>query len=214
MWPVAMKREIPWIVAAVALIAFGASFSELQRARARIGELTNHKFHDHAEVREFMIRAALAETARPIVIIGDSITEMAPIPRQICNRAVVNAGVGGMTIREAKHLAGRIMDERGAFLIALAVGANDAGSPSARQDFAELIEVVRPLSARPLVAISAAADAQTNQQIGAAATASGVQFVDPQLPPGSKMTDRIHFTKAAYGAWIPALEAAITKVCE
>ncbi|KRR21918.1 SGNH/GDSL hydrolase family protein [Bradyrhizobium retamae] len=208
-----MKRALPWIVAAVALVAFGASYSELQRVRARFGEVTSHKFHDHAEVREFMIRAAIAETPRPIVIIGDSITEMAPLPRQICGHAVVNAGVGGMTIQEAKRLAGRVMDEGGAFIVALAVGANDAGSQTARQDFSELIEAVKPLSAKPLVAISAAADQQTNRQIGAAATASGVLFVDPHLPPGSKMTDGIHYTAAAYGAWVPALETAIARVC-
>ncbi|WP_225669184.1 SGNH/GDSL hydrolase family protein [Bradyrhizobium hereditatis] len=206
-----MKRALPWIVAAVALIGFGASFSELQRVRARFGEVTSHKFHDHAEVREFIIRAALAETRQPIVVIGDSVAEMAPLPRQICGRSVINAGVGGMTIREAKRLAARAIGERGAFMVALAIGANDAGSQTARQDFAELIEAVKPLSARPLVAISTAPDAQTSQQIGEAA--SGVLFVDPLLPPGSKMPDGIHFTAAAYSAWVPALEAAIAKLC-
>jgi lysophospholipase L1-like esterase len=206
-------KFIPWIIAAVALVGFVASFSELQRMRTRFGEVTAHKFHDHADVREFMIRAALAEAPQPIIVIGDSVTEMAPLPRQSCGRAIINAGVGGMTIREAKRLAARVMDERGAFMVVLAIGANDAGSQSARQDFAELIEAVRPLSTKRLIAVSTTSDPQTNQQIAAAAAAGGVPFVDPPLPPGSKMADGIHYTAAAYRAWVPAVEAAMTKEC-
>ncbi|WP_244065489.1 hypothetical protein [Bradyrhizobium sp. Ce-3] len=47
----------------------------------RFGEVSQHTFHDHAAVREFMIRAALADATAPIVVLGDSITEMAPLPR-------------------------------------------------------------------------------------------------------------------------------------
>ena len=207
-------KFVPWAIAAIALVACGATYSELQRVRARFGEVTAHKFRDHSDVREFMIRAAIAEAQQPIVVIGDSITEMAPFSRQICGHTVVNAGVGGMTIREAKRLVGPVLDERGAFLVVLTVGANDAASPRAREDFAALIEATKPLSARPLVAATASPNAQTNREIGAAAAAAGVHFVDPELPPGSKMADGIHYTARGYSAWLPAIEAAIAKECE
>lgn len=181
--------------------------------RNRFGEVSKHAFHDHAAVREFMIRAALADAPAPIVVLGDSITEMAPLPRQLCGRPVINAGVGGQTIREARRLARRLLHDQGAFLLVLAVGANDAGSSTAQRDFADLIETVKPLSTRPLVAIAVAADTATNQAIEAAAVAGGIRFIDPHLPPRAKMPDGIHFTAAAYRAWVPALDAAISAEC-
>ncbi|VIO72724.1 hypothetical protein CI1B_43700 [Bradyrhizobium ivorense] len=206
-----MRRALPWILAAVFLVGFVASFSELQRMRKRFGEASQHTFHDHAEVREFMIRAALAEAAAPIVVLGDSVTEMAPLPRQLCGHPVVNAGVGGQTIQEASRLAARLLKDP-AFLVALTVGANDIGSSTAQRDFGELIDTVKTLSTRPPV-VAAVADALTNAAIGAAAAARAVQFVDPELPSGSKMTDSKHFTATGYKTWLPALEAAISKEC-
>ena len=208
-----MNRAVPWLVTAVALIGLSASLSETYRLRARLGEITAHKFHDHADVRHFTIRTALAEAPPSIVVFGDSVAEMAPIPREICGHAVINAGVGGMTIREATRFVGRVMDERGAFLVALAIGANDEGSARAGLDFAELIEAVKPLSTKPPVAISTAPSAQIGQQIGEAAAAAGIRFARPELPPGARMADGKHLTAAGYRAWMPALEAAIAKEC-
>lgn len=208
-----MRRALPWVLAITFLVGFVASFAELQRMRNRFGEVSQHTFHDHAAVREFMIRAALTGAAAPIVVLGDSVTEMAPLPRKLCGRPVINAGVGGQTIREAKRLARRLLEEQGAFLLVLAVGANDAGSPTAQRDFVDLVETVKRLSTRPLVAIAVAADEATNRAIEAAAVARGIRFADPHLPPGAKMPDGIHFTAAAYRAWVPALEAAISAEC-
>ena len=36
--------------------------------------------HPHFDVRKFIIRAALQDAEKPIVVIGDSITEMGEIP--------------------------------------------------------------------------------------------------------------------------------------
>ncbi|WP_063688296.1 SGNH/GDSL hydrolase family protein [Bradyrhizobium stylosanthis] len=210
-----MREVIPWIVAAACTIAAGASLSEIHRLKGRIGDLTRHEFHDHKDVREYMIDAALTDAPEPIFVLGDSVTEMAPLPRQMCGHPVVNAGVGGQTIYEAGQLASRVLGERGAFLIALAVGANDVGSPSAQSDFTTLIDVVKPLSKRPLVALAVTSDVATNRAIAAAAAGRGVGFVAPQLPAtaDSMMPDGVHYRAAAYNSWIPALEDAITKMC-
>ncbi|WP_426433696.1 SGNH/GDSL hydrolase family protein [Bradyrhizobium genosp. P] len=207
-----MRRALPWILATVFLIGFVASFSELQRVRKRFGEVSQHTFHDHADVREFIIRASLADAAAPIVVLGDSVTEMAPLPRQLCGHPVINAGVGGQTIQEASRLATRLLGGNGAFLVVLTVGANDIGSSAAQRDFGDLIDTVKLVSTRPPMAV-AVADAQTNAAIGAAAATRGVRFVDPQLPSGSKMSDGKHFTAEGYKTWLPALEAAISKEC-
>jgi hypothetical protein len=62
-------------------VAFVASFSELQRMRARFSEVTRHQYHDRQDVRAYMIKAALAELDQPIVVL--SITEMARLPETI-----------------------------------------------------------------------------------------------------------------------------------
>ncbi|MET4187619.1 lysophospholipase L1-like esterase [Bradyrhizobium sp. JR1.7] len=203
-----MSRTLPWIIVAACLAAFVASFSELQRVRTRLGEVSRHQFHDHAEVRQFMIRSALADADQPIVVLGDSITEMAPLPRQLCGHPVINAGVGGMTIGEAAKLAQRLFANRTPFLIALALGANDIGSKSAGRDFSDLLRIAAKRSPR-LVSISVTSDGETSQQISLAAIAAEAPYIEPQLPPGSKMTDGIHYTAAAYARWIPALESLI-----
>lgn len=51
--------------------------------RQRSGDEAQHKFHDHAEVREIMIGTALADSTDPMVVSGDSITEMAPLFREM-----------------------------------------------------------------------------------------------------------------------------------
>jgi lysophospholipase L1-like esterase len=207
-----MFRSFSWNVAVAALIAFAVSVSELQGASAP-REVTNHKYRDHADVRQFMITAALADAPAPIVVIGDSITEMAPLPRQICGHPVVNAGVGGQTIREATRLASRVLGKHAAYLIAIAIGANDVGSPRTQSDFEESIKTVKPLSERPIIAAAVSGDQQTSSAIAAAAAANGVTFVAPLIPAALKMADGIHYTAAAYEIWLPALEAALSKEC-
>jgi len=208
-------KAIPWTAAAVCFIAAGAAFSEVHRLKDRIGELTRHEFHDHKDVREYMIAAALADAPEPIFVLGDSITEMAALPRELCGHPVINAGVGGQTIQEAKRLATRVLGERGAFLVALTVGANDIGSASAQSDFVALIDAVKPLSQRPLVAVAVTSDEATNREIAAATAARGVAFVRPRIPAtaDSMMPDKVHYRAAAYSSWIPALKAAITQKC-
>jgi len=162
-----------------------------------------------------MIAAALADAPEPIFVLGDSITEMAALPRELCGHPVINAGVGGQTIQEAKRLATRVLGERGAFLVALTVGANDIGSASAQSDFVALIDAVKPLSQRPLVAVAVTSDEATNREIAAATAARGVAFVRPRIPAtaDSMMPDKVHYRAAAYSSWIPALKAAITQKC-
>lgn len=207
-----MKRAIPWIIAAVAVVAFVASFSELQRMRGRFGELTRHQFHDHQDVRETIIRDELIGLDQPIVVIGDSITEMARLPETINGHPVVNAGIGGSTISDFQFVAPRIIDDSvHPFMIVVALGANDAGS-GVRENYATLLARLKPLSPRLLaVAVTPkdGADA-VNAQIKAAAESEGVSFVDVPIPEGSILPDHVHLNAAGYRDWLPTLITAIS----
>lgn len=205
-----MKRAIPWLIAIVAVIAFGASFSELQRMRGRFGEVTRHQFHDHRDVREFMIKAAMTGLNQPIVVIGDSITEMARFPETIGDKPVVNAGIGGATIEDFETLASKLLDDSKPSEIVVALGTNNDAQTIGR-DYAPLLSILKRFSPRILaVAIPSPIGADPrNAQIKAAANREGVAFIDSLIPAGSLLPDGIHLNAAGNRVWTSAVVATI-----
>jgi lysophospholipase L1-like esterase len=198
-----------------ALIAFGISFSELHKARDRYWKLYSLQAHDrmHRDVREFIIRAALIGLNRPIIVLGDSITEMARLPEKIDGHPVVNAGIGGSSISDFETIAPRLLEGSDTpALLVVALGANDIGSDRAKQDYAELLSNIKTLAPR-LLAIGVAGPAGSgliNVQIKDAATLAGVAFIEIKLPQGSLLPDHMHLNGTGYQKWIPALVAAIS----
>jgi hypothetical protein len=206
-----MKRAVPWITAVIAIIAFGASFSELQRMRGRFGEVTRHQFHDHRDVRQFMIEAALIGLDQPIIVLGDSITEMARLPETIDDKPVVNAGIGAAGIEDFEVLSSELMQHSNPSLIAVALGSND-DDRSIGAHYAALLSKLKKYSPRLLaVAVppQAGSDAK-NAQIKAAAESEGVRFIEMPLPEGSTLPDHVHLSAAGYRKWTPALVSAIS----
>jgi GDSL-like lipase/acylhydrolase family protein len=201
-------RQLPWIVAAIALIAFVASFTELQRMRRRFGEVTHHQFHDHQDVRRYIIKAALAGLDQPIVVIGDSITEMARLPDTICGRPVVNAGIGGATIRDFQSLS--IWDDTARpSLIVIALGANDAAADDAAQDFSILISRLKAMTPNILAVAVASPDPSqaTNRKIALAAHAADIPLIDEPIP-AEDIFDGMHLKRSGYAIWIPSVVGA------
>jgi lysophospholipase L1-like esterase len=178
-----MKRLAPWVIAAIAFVAFAASFSELQRIRKRFGEVTRHTFHDHQDVRWRVIRAHLAEADNPIIIIGDSITEMAQFPESISGKRVINGGIGGATILDYAALASKILDGSNPSIIVVSIGANDRGSKTIQEDLSTLLSVLKPRAP--------------------------VLLVD--LPTGPT-TDNIHPTAEASRLWVRGVVAQIMRM--
>jgi hypothetical protein len=208
-----MKRAFHWVLVVVGFVGFAASFSELQRMRGRFGEATRHHIHDHQDARQFMIRAALADLHQPIVVIGDSITEMAKLPEAIGDKPVVNAGISGATISDFFPLVPRILDGARPSLCAIALGANDVGSSLARLDYAALLLRLKTLcpSILAFAVTPMNGSDMINTQIRAAALDADVPFVEMPLPDGSTLADHIHLNTFGYRTWIPALVAAISK---
>jgi hypothetical protein len=206
-----MKRAIPWVIAIVAVIAAGVSFSEMKKAREQYVQLAQSPLlreHLHRDVREFMIKAALAGLDQPIVVLGDSITEMARLPESIGDRPVVNAGIGGASISDFEAIAPQILDGVSPAILIVALGVNDVGSAVVKRNYTALLVKLKKLAPR-LISIAAPNAALVNEGIKAAATTEGVQFVDIPLPRGSTLSDHIHLTREASQAWVAGMVAAI-----
>lgn len=197
-----MWRAFPWILSIVLLIAFTATFSELQRMRRRFGEVTRHTFHDHADVRLAIIRSAMAQESAPIVILGDSFAELARFPSDICGRPVVNAGIGSATVEELTKIA-RTLDT--ASLVVVVAGTNNAGSPSAEEDFSKLFATIRP----PKIAVAATAYPEINRAMINAAKQTRTTVFDLSF---SEFADA-HPTPNAYRLWTPHIVDAISEEC-
>jgi len=202
-----MRKALPWVVAAVAAMAFGVAYHELTRVRARLGQLTRHSFHDHMEVRQFVIRFALAQATHPIVVLGDSITETAHLPESLCGYPVFNAGVGGATAADFSYIAPVLLEAKRPVLLVVALGMNDASNAQFASDYAALFAKVKNFG--PVIAVAASAAPSINDKVEAAAHEASVPFSKVEIP-STELIDGIHFNEAAYRRWIPALSRAIT----
>ncbi|MES5485953.1 GDSL-type esterase/lipase family protein [Bradyrhizobium sp. INPA03-11B] len=205
-------RYLPWIVATVCLVSFGVTYRELHRVRDRLAEASRRPpFHDHTDVRQFIVRAALAGTKEPIVIFGDSITEMARFPEEACGHVVVNAGVGGTTISHFDNLAPGLLGRVKPYAIVVALGANDLGSSTVSADYSRLLTILKRFSPR-VIAVADAPSAAVNSEISRASTEAGIEFVNPDPPPEMRF-DGIHLDRAGYQVWTPAIMSAISRLC-
>jgi lysophospholipase L1-like esterase len=190
----------------------GVLFSELRRARANYAEAIN--YHTHRDVREFMIHAATEGLVDPIVVLGDSITEMARLPEAIDGHPVVNAGIGGATIGDFISLAPRLLDGVKPSLCVVALGANDAlgANSAAGETYTRLLNALKPVCPHLLAYAVTPLDgsAAINLRIRAAANAAAVRFVETPVVAGSTLPDRIHLNAAGRRTWIAGLVAAIS----
>lgn len=197
----AAARALPWLLCLVLLGSFIAAFIELQRMRARFGEITQHSFHDHAEVRLQVIRSALSQEREPIVILGDSLAELAQFPGGACGKPIINAGIGGATLSELAKLADEL--SRASLVVVLA-GTNDAGSATFEEDYSRLLAQLPSA-----IAVPATAFPKINQQIVAAAKRSNVPVAYIEFAE----FNGIHPTPSAYRSWTERLVASLSGEC-
>lgn len=158
--------------------------------RVRFGEVTRHQFHDHQDVREFIIRTALDGLDRPVVILGDGLVEMAELPKTICGRAVVNAGIGGSRTSDFIRLAPLLLERSAPTAVVIALGVND--SSDNREEDAKLLESIRRIS--PVV-------------ISMPTTADRFEVAD-------LMADRIHLRREASVAWVSKITNEIERTVQ
>jgi hypothetical protein len=214
-WFSVSNRAFPWLVAAIFFAAFCISYVQGHRTRARLEarleQATHPLYHRHADVRQFMIRAALDGVESPIVVVGDSITEMAPLPVTACGHRVINAGIGGAATPDFIQLLPILFDGRPRpYLVVVALGANDVGSGSLTRDFSSLLSQVSA-STEKILAVSDTADKDVVSQQRSASDAMRVPFQEIKVT--DLLSDGIHFSHEGYRQWVPAVFQAVSARC-
>lgn len=175
-----------------------------------------------------MIASTLARFDDPIVILGDSIVEASTLPRSVCGRAVVNAGIGGTST--ASHLDAILKASLGgkhAALVVVALGSNDAAVPHSveqyRSNYLALLKGLTALTSRiAIVAIplpepglpeakkvSAAVIDSYNAVLPKLAEEARAAFIPLPAMPERHTFDGIHLNAAGYEVWDQAILAGI-----
>jgi hypothetical protein len=166
-------------------------------------------YHAHVDVRTSFITWAAKGLVDPVIIIGDSITEMEQLPATIAGHPVVNAGIGGAAVGDFVLRAPTLLNGVKPALIVVALGMNDRGT-DIQAGYASLLALLKPMTPRLLsVAVTPAEGVDPiNAGIKAAAALAGVVVVDTGAPAG-QTEDGIHPNHTALAVIVPNLVQAI-----
>ena len=196
--------------------------------------LSGYEFHkwrhppsrEHFETRKQVILAhARQNPTVDVAIIGDSITELAYLP-SLCGAPVLNAGIAGATVSDAKELMALLSPVLKARTIVLAVAVNDAGTWAhqtgvVEDDYEQLVRLAQSSGAQvfaatvgPVAPIANAFNlsrvAPINAQIKSVAARTGAMLIDldAQLH-ADETTDGVHPNEAGNRRWRDLIEAAV-----
>ncbi|MGM4918945.1 SGNH/GDSL hydrolase family protein [Tardiphaga sp. 813_E8_N1_3] len=186
--------------------------------------------HLHTDVRVSAIHSQMDQVTDPVVVVGDSITELALLPAAICGRPVINAGIGGLAISNYLPLVDAIFGNKRVPLIVVALGTNDSqkayrdAAPIAKRYTALTAALtaktdsfvyagIPPIEKAPLsdMYFSTALADQNDSDIRKLADARSIAFIDFRAKmSGEKLTtDGIHLTADSYKPWLTAMVGTI-----
>ncbi|WP_035675119.1 SGNH/GDSL hydrolase family protein [Bradyrhizobium liaoningense] len=163
---------------------------------------------EHSDVRQFVIRSQLAQAGDDaVVFVGDSITESALFPEEVCGKAIINAGVGGAT---ASSYADKVLAGVPAFkpsLIVIALGTNDALAKNAdfARDYERLVDILSTYSETVLLAGLPSVGESFDQEIRSIAQRKARPFIDLRSEKEIPTLDGIHVSPEGYKIWLHSI---------
>lgn len=103
--------------------------------------------------RPLLIKSALKDAKDPIIVLGDSIARQTPLPRTLCNRPVINAGIDGSTTSSGLDgMLRRALGSKQAALIVVSLGMNDAEKAETvetyKKNYQDLLAGLQTMSSR------------------------------------------------------------------
>jgi lysophospholipase L1-like esterase len=102
------------------------------------------------DTRRLVILAHARQVPDPVMILGDSVVDMADLP-QLCGQTVLNAGISGARTDAVERLSREVLAIRHPRLVIVAVGLNDAHRDAGTSDD-EFIAQYRAIVARARMA--------------------------------------------------------------
>lgn len=185
----------------------------------------------HAEARSAIIRSQIAQAGdEAIVVVGDSITESALLPTELCGHQVVNAGVGGADPSSYLDTIIKGIPAFKASVIVVALGTNNATSSGSSEQFEatyrRLIQILSAYSSRIIIAgipsiekgylsdslFDQESGEKINNKLKSIAHESKLLFIDLRWRHSDVQTvDGIHLTPAAYNHWKSAVIQSVRK---
>jgi lysophospholipase L1-like esterase len=179
--------------------------------------------------RPLLIKSALKDAKDPIIVLGDSIVRQAELPRTLCKRPVINAGIDGSTTSSGLDgMLKKAIGDKKAALIVVSLGTNDAETSdsveSYRKNYAALLSALKTMTSR--VAVVAVTPMEigkpevghrTQQSIDSynaalpdiARDASALVIAMPAMPAGFT-ADGVHLSASGYAIWTRAISDGIS----
>lgn len=213
------------LLAVLAVAALAVAFSYFRKNAAE----------SHRHARQAVLHYTLSRLDQPIIILGDSITEASTLPRSLCDRGIVNAGLNGAaTTSDLGTWLIEALDGHRAAAILVALGTNDALMARHAQAFeasttsllAQLKTVTDHLAVLGIPAIEMRGRVTAelrNETMGridaynavlpALAEKAGAAFVT--LPPMATphTIDGVHLDTAGYAVWDAAVLKWVSSTC-
>lgn len=132
-------------VGAAIILLFGLAIAG--GAWALMNRASGRSYYD---TRRLVILAHARQAFDPVMILGDSVVDMADLP-ELCGQTVLNAGISGARADAAERLLREVLAIRHPKLVIVAVGLNDAHR-DARTSDDEFIAQYRAIVARARMA--------------------------------------------------------------
>lgn len=196
-----------------------------------------HHQLNHAKVRaEAILSQAQQRKQVDWIIIGDSLVELADF-QTLCDGTVLNAGVGGATLRDIPPLLNGILDAAQTQNVVIAVGVNNAtrANPTAIADFErQYLELIKSLTQREIhVSISTISPvahdlpngdrnfdvrqiASINKEVRDISERTGARLVDfsslagpDGFLPANLTVDGVHLRAEGYALWRETINRSI-----
>ena len=226
-----MRALLNWKLVGLVLFVAGAAVA------VWISGLRRPATDPHRQGRHFALSQTLSRNAEPVIVLGDSLVEASTLPRAVCGRAIVNAGLNGAsTGSDLGRWLATALGGRPAAAIVVSLGINDAQddyAPSAetfasnygalRDQLAKLSPRLAVLEIAPvevegrLPARLAAELTQTvknyNLRLREVAASRGASFVALPAMASPFTVDGVHLNANGYLAWDRAVMQAAGAVC-
>ncbi|MGC2179508.1 MAG: SGNH/GDSL hydrolase family protein, partial [Bradyrhizobium sp.] len=182
-----------------------------------------------------ILRYTFSRAERPIIVLGDSITEASTLPRSLCDHAVVNAGLdGASTVSDLGTWLLKGLNGRRAAAILIALGTNDALQGRKQEEFeanyGSLLAQLRGATDHLVVLGIPSVEvrgrmppdyqAETmkridafNAALPALAEKGGATFAALPPMPAPHTIDGIHLDAAGYAVWEDAVLKGVRGAC-